>query len=111
MIWNNIFYSPDGLLLASQGGEPDYFISLWNWKESKIILQCKSYVQNIYNVTFSKFIPGQLTSSGRGHIKFWKMSKTFTGLKLKGEIGKFGSTEISDIIAIYPMPNETVRKH
>ncbi|XP_031368455.1 cilia- and flagella-associated protein 44 isoform X2 [Apis dorsata] len=104
----HLSYSPDGLLLASQGGEPDYYISLWNWKESKIVLQCKSYVQNIYNVTFSKFIPGQLTSSGIGHIKFWKMSKTFTGLKLKGEIGKFGSTEISDIIAIYPMPNETV---
>lgn len=106
-----INYSPDGLLLASQGGEPDYYISLWNWKESNIILQCKSYVQDVYNVTFSKYIPGQLTSSGIGHIKFWKMSKTFTGLKLKGEIGKFGNTEISDIVAIHPMPNETVRKH
>ncbi|XP_017757877.1 PREDICTED: uncharacterized protein LOC108549132 [Eufriesea mexicana] len=104
----HLSYSPDGLLLVSQGGEPDYYISLWYWKESKIILQCKSYVQDIYNITFSKYIPGQLTSSGKGHIKFWKMSKTFTGLKLKGEVGKFGNTEISDIIAIHPMPNETV---
>ncbi|XP_068986815.1 cilia- and flagella-associated protein 44 isoform X3 [Bombus flavifrons] len=104
----HLSYSPDGLLLASQGGEPDYHISLWNWKESNIILQCRSYVQDVYNVTFSKYIPGQLTSSGIGHIKFWKMSKTFTGLKLKGEIGKFGNTEISDIIAIHPMPNETI---
>ncbi|KAF3430089.1 hypothetical protein E2986_07212 [Frieseomelitta varia] len=104
----HLSYSPDGLLLVSQGGEPDYYISLWNWKESNIILQCKSHVQDVYNVTFSKYIPGQLTSSGVGHIKFWKMSKTFTGLKLKGEIGKFGNTEISDIIAIHPMPDETV---
>ncbi|CAK9822070.1 Cilia- and flagella-associated protein 44 [Anthophora retusa] len=104
----HLTYSPDGLLLASQGGAPDYYISLWNWKESKIVLQCKSYVQDVYNITFSKYIPGQLTTSGIGHIKFWKMSKTFTGLKLKGEIGKFGNTEISDIIAIHPMPNETV---
>ncbi|KAK1137227.1 hypothetical protein K0M31_001748 [Melipona bicolor] len=104
----HLSYSPDGLLLVSQGGEPDYYISLWNWKESNIILQCKSHVQDVYNVTFSKYIPGQLTSSGVGHIKFWKMSKTFTGLKLKGEIGKFGNTEIFDIIAIHPMSNETV---
>ncbi|XP_015431042.1 PREDICTED: uncharacterized protein LOC107187452 [Dufourea novaeangliae] len=104
----HLAYSPDGLLLISQGGEPDHYISLWNWKVSTIILQCKSYVQDVYNVTFSKYIPGQLTSSGSGHIKFWKVSKTFTGLKLKGQTGKFGKTEISDIIAIHPMPNETV---
>ncbi|XP_076177015.1 cilia- and flagella-associated protein 44 isoform X2 [Ptiloglossa arizonensis] len=104
----HLTYSPDGLLLTSQGGEPDYYISLWNWKKSNIILQCKSHVQDVYNVTFSKYIPGQLTSCGSQHIKFWKVSKTFTGLKLKGEIGKFGNTEISDIIAIHPMPNETV---
>ncbi|XP_076749592.1 cilia- and flagella-associated protein 44 [Xylocopa sonorina] len=104
----HLAYSPDGSLLASQGGEPDHYISLWDWKESKIILQCKSHVQNVYNITFSKYIPGQLTSSGIGHIKFWKVSKTFTGLKLKGDIGKFGNTEISDIIALHPMPNETV---
>ncbi|XP_053983869.1 cilia- and flagella-associated protein 44 [Hylaeus volcanicus] len=104
----HLTYSPDGLLLTSQGGEPDYYISLWNWRKSQIILQCKSHVQDIHNVTFSKYIPGQLTSCGTGHIKFWKVSKTFTGLKLKGVIGKFGNTEISDIIAIHPMPNETV---
>ncbi|XP_026674087.1 uncharacterized protein LOC108630687 isoform X2 [Ceratina calcarata] len=104
----HLAYSPDGSLLASQGGEPDYFISLWNWRRSTIILQCKSHVHDVYNVTFSKYVPGQLTTSGVGHIKFWKMSRTFTGLKLKGEIGKFGNTEISDIIAIHPMPDETV---
>lgn len=73
-------------------------------------MQCVSYVQDVHNITFSKYIPGQLTSSGIGHIKFWKMCTTFTGLKLKGDIGKFGNTEISDIIAIHPMPNETVRE-
>ncbi|XP_076666446.1 cilia- and flagella-associated protein 44 isoform X2 [Andrena cerasifolii] len=106
--YSHLTYSPDGLLLASQGGEPDYYISLWNWKKSNIILQCQSHVHDVHNVTFSKHLPGQLTSSGLGHIKFWKMSDTFTGLKLQGEIGKFGNTEISDIIAIRPMPNETV---
>lgn len=36
------------------------------------------------------------------------MSKTFTGLKLKGELGRFGKTEISDILGIYPMPDEKI---
>lgn len=45
---------------------------------------------------------------GSGHIKFWKMSQTFTGLKLQGELGRFGKTEISDIVGIYPMPDEKV---
>jgi hypothetical protein len=31
-----------------------------------------------------------LGTAGMGHIKFWKVAKTFTGLKLKGEIAKFG---------------------
>lgn len=59
---------------------------------------------------FSPSVSGHLTTSGLGHIKFWKMSKTFTGLKLKGELGRFGKTEISDIIGVYPMPDEKVRR-
>lgn len=37
------------------------------------------------NVTrrFSPYFPGSLTSSGTGHIRFWKMASTFTGLKLQ----------------------------
>lgn len=42
------------------------------------------------------------------HIKFWKMASTFTGLKLQGELGRFGKTEYSDIVAIIPMPDEKV---
>ena len=30
--------------------------------------------------------------------RFWKMAKTFTGLKLQGAIGKFGITDLSDIV-------------
>lgn len=37
------------------------------------------------------------------------MAKTFTGLKLQGELGRFGKTEYSDILGIYPMPDEKVR--
>ncbi|XP_046415054.1 cilia- and flagella-associated protein 44 [Neodiprion fabricii] len=106
--YSHLAYSPDGLLLVSQGGEPDYMITVWNWSRARIMLRCKSHVQDIYNVTFSPSVPGHLTSSGSGHIKFWKMAKTFTGLKLKGELGRFGKTEISDIVGVYPMPDEKV---
>ena len=30
-------------------------------------------------------------------FRFWTMAKTFTGLKLQGELGRFGTTELSDI--------------
>lgn len=45
---------------------------------------------------------------GAAHIKFWKMAETFTGLKLKGELGRFGKTEICDVLGVYPMPDEKV---
>ena len=49
-----------------------------------------------------------MSNAGLGHIKFWKMSSTFTGLKLQGELGRFGKTEISDIVGILPLPDEKV---
>ena len=44
-------------------------------------------------------------SAGFGHIKFWKVAETFTGLKLKGEIAKFGKEELSDVVAFYIYPD------
>ena len=94
--------------MVSQGGEPDYLITIWNWQLSKIILRNKCHGQDIFSVMFSPSVPGHLTTNGLGHIKFWKMATTFTGLKLKGELGRFGKTEISDILGVYPMPDEKV---
>ncbi|XP_011636228.1 uncharacterized protein LOC105426623 [Pogonomyrmex barbatus] len=101
-------YSTDGSLLVSQGGDPDYTITIWNWQKSEIILKCKSYNRDVYNVTISPSLPGYLATSGSEHIKFWKISETFTGLKLKGDIGRFGQTEISDIVGVYIMPDGKV---
>ncbi|XP_070529333.1 cilia- and flagella-associated protein 44 isoform X2 [Cardiocondyla obscurior] len=103
--YSYLAYSADGLLLASQGGAPDYTLTLWNWQISVIALKCESYNRDVYNITMSSLLPGYLTTSGYGHIKFWKISKTFTGLKLKSEIGKFGQIEISDILGVYIMPD------
>ncbi|XP_055535978.1 cilia- and flagella-associated protein 44 isoform X2 [Wyeomyia smithii] len=106
--YSRVDYSSDGELLVSQGCDPDYMLTVWNWRDGEIILRCKSFSNDVINVMFSPSVPGHLTSCGLGHIKFWKIAKTFTGLKLQGKLGRFGKTEISDIIGILPMPDEKV---
>ncbi|CAG4986750.1 unnamed protein product [Parnassius apollo] len=101
-------FSPDGELLASVGKEPDYNLTIWNWKRHKILLRTSAFSFDVSTVMFSKYCPGQLTTAGAAHIKFWKMAHTFTGLKLKGELGRFGKTEICDVLGVYPMPDEKV---
>lgn len=101
-------YTRDGEWLASQGGDPDYLITIWDWKKKEIKLRAKSFSNDVVNLMFSPYIHGQLTTCGLGHIKFWKMATTFTGLKLQGLIGRFGKTEICDIYGMCPMPDEKV---
>jgi len=40
--------------------------------------------------------------------RFWKMATTFTGLKLQGQLGKFGRTELTDIAAYVELPDGKV---
>lgn len=91
------FKPNDGNLLASVGGSPDYMLTVWEWRKESVVLRSKAFSQDIYRVSFSPEMEGQLTTSGTGHIRFWKMASTFTGLKLQGQLGKFGRTELSDI--------------
>lgn len=64
-----VCHSPDGKLLASVGGDPNYMLTLWNWKQEKIVLRSKAFSQDIYRITFSTELIGQLTTSGVGHIR------------------------------------------
>ena len=59
-------------------------------------------------MAFSQDDSGRLTTSGTGHIRFWNMASTFTGLKLQGEIGKFGKLDLSDIEAFVELPDGKV---
>lgn len=83
-------------------------LCVWDWLQENVILKSKAFSQEIYRVTFSEYQDDILTTSGMGHIKFWKIAETFTGLKLKGEIGKFGQQEISDITSYYEFPDGKV---
>lgn len=102
------FYSPDGNLLATVGDDPDYMLTIWDWKEENIVLRNKAFSQEIFRVAWSVDLPGILTTAGSTHIKFWRMANTFTGLKLQGYIGKFGKVEMSDIEGFVTMPDGKV---
>ncbi|CAK8686101.1 unnamed protein product [Clavelina lepadiformis] len=101
-------FDPKGNLLASVGSAPDYMLTVWDWKKEKIMLRSKAFSQEIYRVTFSPEQEGLLTSCGTTHIRFWKMAWTFTGLKLKGELGRFGKTSLSDIEGYIQLPDGKV---
>ncbi len=72
------------------------------------MLKAKAFSQEIYRVSFSPYTDNVLFTSGSGHIRFWKMAQTFTGLKLQGEIAKFGQLELSDVSAFYELPDGKV---
>ncbi|XP_061222638.1 cilia- and flagella-associated protein 44 isoform X1 [Neopsephotus bourkii] len=101
-------FKHDGTLLASVGSSPDYMLTIWDWKQEKIVLRSKAFSQDVYKVTFSADNEEQLTTCGVGHIRFWKMALTFTGLKLQGSLGRFGKTAVSDIIGYVELPDGKV---
>ncbi|XP_047247740.1 cilia- and flagella-associated protein 44-like isoform X2 [Girardinichthys multiradiatus] len=101
-------FNLDGSLLASVGGAPDYRLTLWNWRQEEVMQSCKGISQEVYRVSFSPYDPERLTSSGSGHIKFWKIATTFTGLKLQGVMGHFGKTAATDIEGYVELPDGKV---
>ncbi|MCO5588576.1 hypothetical protein L7F22_042533 [Adiantum nelumboides] len=98
----------DGSQLATVGGHPDYWLTVWDWTNESIVLQSKAFSQDVFQVSFSRHFLGQLVTSGIGHIRFWKMANTFTGPKLEGLIGKFGQVPLSDICAFVELPDGKV---
>ena len=88
-------FSTDGSMLATVAGSPDFIITIWDWRQERITLHTKAFGQEVFKVSFSPFDEGRLVTCGTGHIRFWKMARTFTGLKLQGDIGKFGKIECS----------------
>lgn len=101
-------FSPDGTMLAAVGTFPDYMLTVWDWERETLILRAKAFSQDVYRVVFSENLKGRLCTSGVGHIRLWEMAKTFTGLKLQGEIGKFGNIEISDTSGFAMFPDGKV---
>ncbi|XP_020926019.1 cilia- and flagella-associated protein 44 isoform X1 [Sus scrofa] len=101
-------FNYNGTLLASVGSSPDHTLTIWNWKEEQPLLRTKAFSQEVFKVTFNPEDDEQLTTSGSGHIKFWEMALTFTGLKLQGSLGRFGKTATTDIEGYMELPDGKV---
>jgi len=104
----DVQFSHTGSKLVSVGAEPDYTLTVWDWESERVILRTKAFSQEVFRAQFSPYSEGRLITSGSGHIRFWKMAKTFTGLKLQGSIGKFGQVELSDISSFVELPDGKV---
>ena len=101
-------FDGEGEKLVTVGNAPDFMMTVWDWRHEATMLKSKAFGQEVSNVTFNKYVRGSLTTSGTGHVRFWKMASSFTGLKLQGEIGKFGNKEMSDINGYAELPDSKV---
>jgi cilia- and flagella-associated protein 44 len=108
MMYVHTEFSSSGDKLVSLGGEPDFTITVWDWLAQRVILKSKAFSAEVFRASFSPFTDDIIFTSGSTHIKFWKMAHTFTGLKLQGEIGKFGKLELSDVSTFYELPDGKV---
>jgi WD40 repeat protein len=106
--YKHIEFSPSGDKLASLGCAPDYSLAIWDLDKQILKLKAKAFSQEVVRVSFSKFCEKILVTSGLTHIKFWNVANTFTGLKLKGYIGKFGVVKMTDISGFEIFPDEKV---
>ncbi|KAL3160144.1 hypothetical protein ABBQ32_010913 [Trebouxia sp. C0010 RCD-2024] len=101
-------FNTPGDRLATVGSYPDFMLTVWDWKSGCTLLRSKAFSQEVYCVSFCPYTEGALVTSGTGHIRFWSMARTFTGLKLQGNIGKFGNEELSDVSGYADLPDGKV---
>ena len=106
--FSDVGFSVSGEKLVSVGSFPDFLLTVWDWRNSRLVLRTKAFGQEVFNARFNPDDDGKLTTSGTGHIRFWRMALTFTGLKLQGAIGKFGRVDLSDIHAFAELPDGKV---
>lgn len=102
-------FSHTGKYLCSQGGKPDCCLTIWDWRKPKVVLRTKTHIEEVKMCRFSNYTTHHIVTSSLKFIKFWKISNTFTGLKLKSKLGRFGNLEASEIIGIFAMPDERVQ--
>jgi len=44
-------------------------LTLWEWKLEQTVLRSKAFAQDVFKVTFSTELEGQLTTAGTSHIR------------------------------------------
>lgn len=102
------FFPVDCHLLATQGGSPDYQLTIWEWKKEIPLLRSRSIQQDVHRLLTCETPRDFLITCGVSHVRVWKMAHTFTGLKLQGETGKFGVIDVCDIDSCAMLPHGEV---
>jgi len=95
--------------LCSQGMEPDCTFAIWDWLHEKRIVRQKGS-PDVHRAGFSLMTPTNLTTSGLGHIQFWKMSESETGPQVLEEFGDFGMRDPCDILGFAGVAEGRVRR-
>lgn len=65
-------FNSGGDKIASVGTDPDYMLTVWDWKTENPILRSKAFSSDVFRVSFAAGNDGQLTTCGAGHIRFWR---------------------------------------
>ncbi|KAK9834537.1 hypothetical protein WJX74_003954 [Apatococcus lobatus] len=104
----NAAFNTSGFQLATVAGGPDHMLTIWDWQQGEPLLQSKSTGQEVWRIAFCPFTEGALVTGGAGHIRFWMMARTFTGLKLRGQAGRFGALDASDTAGFAELPSRKV---
>lgn len=100
--------SKDGKRLCSITMSPDNIIIVWDLEKMTMMLKTQACGQGIIHVAFSPYDNSVITTSGKGHIKFWNIAKTFTGLKLNGRFGKFGKVDVCNVESFLHLSNGNI---
>ena len=93
-------FDPHQNRLATVGSDPDYLITIWELQSGAPSLRSKAFSQDTYCLQFHPQLANTLVTCGVGHLKYWRIANTFTGLKLQGTIGKFAMAELCDITSV-----------
>ncbi|KAJ5074979.1 cilia and flagella associated protein [Anaeramoeba ignava] len=101
-----IKFSPSGEILASIGSEPDVILYLWDWQKGNVLLLSQASFQPVLGISFIN--EQNFVTYGVAHLRLWEIANTFTGLKLKSKNGKFGSSDIANILVCVGLPNGNV---
>ena len=100
--------SKNGKFLCSIGIKPDHSLIVWDLEKMTIMLQTKARGQDIYYAAFSPHDCSIITTAGKGHVRFWKIAETFTGLKLQGKFGKFKKEDVCNVESLLYLQNGTI---
>lgn len=99
----HLSYSSSGELLASQSSLPEFEVTIWNWQTAVKLLQFKNeQIKDNFDIKFSMENDRFLYSGGEKHLHFWDIVRTFTGLKLLKNFGRFGKFKVCNILTVCP---------